>query len=251
MEVVPSRIWFLGQANLGGRSREMFLARGLHLHGAAGALKNASRLRASRTRVVFVPNAAPSPEIWAADQPPVIPLSTMLSLEPAGLVIDQGYVEAVLNPEFRTGSATQKPIVANAFVRSRGSKMRRIDLDQDGYDRLVAAAEDFDVFADGLKRTVAKHIGKKRERNDRVRISYFQTIRAALEKKANYDPGTEGPQGDTDSGRQTFQRARKIFDIGVGKNRALFKTDMTDYHAVYRFDPDPSVSFALVFPAKA
>ena len=47
--------------------------------------------------------------------------------------------------------------------------------------------------------------------------------------------------------KQIFQRARKIFDIGSGQSWALFKTDKVDNHAVYRFEPDAAVSFALVF----
>lgn len=251
-EIAPSRIWFLGKAHLAGRSRELFLARGIHLHDGAEALKKASRLRASRTAVVFVPDAAPPPEIWGPAQPPVISLSTMLSLQPSGLVVDQAHVEAVLNPEIRVSADARKDAVANALVRPCSGRMRWLDLDEGAYNKLVGTADDFDVFADGLKRTVAKTSGKKRVRKTGILASYFLTIRAAIEKRANYDPGVEGPQGDTDSGKQIFQRARRLLDIETSKRKwALFKTDMTDFHAVYRFDPDPAVSFAFVFVPKA
>jgi hypothetical protein len=74
-------------------------------------------------------------------------------------------------------------------------------------------------------------------------------IRTAVERRSNYDPGTG--DDDPDSAKQIFQRARQTIDLKVGKAWMLFKTDIVDSHATYRFDPDPSVTFALVFSPKA
>jgi hypothetical protein len=82
-----------------------------------------------------------------------------------------------------------------------------------------------------------------------VQASHFKMIRAAVEARTNFDPETLDDDGV--SAKQIFQRARQTFDIKSGKSWVLFKTEKIDNHAVYRFDPDASVSFALVFAPNA
>lgn len=147
----------------------------------------------------------------------------------------------------RAGAAAgqQSASVARAFVRSGSSAATWRDLDAAGYQSLVAAAASYDIFADELTKAVTKGKGAKRTQQANVVASQFKVVRAAIEKKSNYDPGIGDEDGT--SAKQNFQRARKTFDIGSRQSWALFKTDMVDNHAVYRFDPDAAVSFAFVF----
>jgi hypothetical protein len=144
-------------------------------------------------------------------------------------------------------SEVSGPVVANALVRDGGGAPTWRSLDDVAYQSLVAAVSAYDVFADELAKTVAKRKGTERATN--VPASQFKMIRAAVEKKANYDPGTADDDGV--AAKQIFQRARQAFDLKTGTTWAIFKTDKVDNHAVYRFDPDASVSFAFVFAPKA
>ncbi len=137
------------------------------------------------------------------------------------------------------------PLIARAFVRAAGNLGAWRDLDEPSYQELVAAANHYEVFADDLTKTVTKGKGAARTRSANVQASHFKMIRAAVEARAGFDPETVDDDGG--SAKQTFQRARQTFDIKSGKSWALFKTEKVDNHAVYRFDPDESVSFALVF----
>ena len=145
--------------------------------------------------------------------------------------------------------ATAPSVVARAVVRSRAGKTDWLDLDNAAYDGLVAAAGEYDIFADELSKSVSNGRGKTRKHKQNVQGSYFPMIRTAVERRSNYDPGTG--DDDPDSAKQIFQRARQTIDLKVGKAWMLFKTDIVDNHATYRFDPDPSVTFALVFSPKA
>lgn len=144
-----------------------------------------------------------------------------------------------------TSTIDSAPVVARALVRAAGGTASWRDLDEGGYRDLASAAAAYDVFADELTRTVAKGRGSQRSRASSVQASYFKMIRAAIEAKANFDPGTRDEDGV--SAKQIFQRARQTFDLKNGSSWVLFKTDKIDNHAVYRFDPDASASFALVF----
>lgn len=135
--------------------------------------------------------------------------------------------------------------VARALVRTTGGAAGWRELDDAGYRSLVAAADSYDIFADELTKTVTKGKDTARSQATNVQASHFRMIRSAIEAKANFDPGT----GDDDgvSAKQIFQRARQAFDLKNGSSWTLFKTEKVDNHAVYRFDPDASVSFAFVF----
>lgn len=135
-------------------------------------------------------------------------------------------------------------IVAHALVRDDERPPRWVDLDQQSYEDLLATTDQYDVFADERDRSVGKKSG---QRHVKVQASYFRSIHAAVTKTGYFDPNTEGP--DLDSGKQTFQRARAIFDMKSGKSPwRIFPSIKTDAgHTVYHFSPDADVSFAFIF----
>lgn len=136
-------------------------------------------------------------------------------------------------------------VVARAII-GRNGRFSWSDLDQDTYEGLVAQRERYDIFADELTRTCSKR-GK---RTEKINPAHFATIRAAMERRSKYDPDRDAP-GDRACARQTFQRARKTFDIGSRKTWKLFKTDESDEVTRYDFNPDPDVSFVFIFaPSK-
>jgi hypothetical protein len=143
--------------------------------------------------------------------------------------------------------ATAPSVVARALLRSAGGSAKWHDLDQGAYDHLVSTASQFDIFADELSRSVTKGRGKNRKHKTGVKSSYFRMIRAGADRRSDFDPATDGPSEEGVSGKQIFQRARKAVDLGSRNTWALFKTDIADNHATYRFDPDTSVTFALIF----
>lgn len=166
--------------------------------------------------------------------------------------LSNGHVIALADPLRLFAGLGQKPavfgrspeIVANAMVRDAGQPPRRLDLDQQRYECLLATADQYDVFADERDRSVRKKSGKC-HRN--VQVSHFRSIRAAVTKTGYFDPNVEGP--DMDSGKQTFQRARPVFDMKSGRSSwRIFPSIKTDEgHAVYSFSPDADVSFAFIF----
>lgn len=179
----------------------------------------------------------------------LVPLVDAVGLDGAGLRA-LGDPLAIFSSVGRPSlTAAGAAVVARALVRAAGGVAEWHDLDAAGYQRLVAAAASYDIFADELTKTVAKRQGRKRSRTPNVQASHFKMIRAAVAARANFDPETL--DDDLSSGKQMFQRARKTFDIKHGKSWTLIKTDKVDNHAVYRFDPDASVSFALVFAPNA
>lgn len=175
-----------------------------------------------------------------------VPLVDAVGLDATGLrpLLDPLTLFAAVG---RDGAAAgqRSALVARAFVRSGGQTPTWHDLDDAGYQSLVAAAGSYDIFADELTKTVTKGKGAQFTKQANVAASKFRVVRAAIDKNSNYEPG----MGDEDgaSAKQVFQRARKAFDIGSGRSWALFKTDIVDNVSVYRFDPDPAVSFAFLF----
>ena len=95
-EVAPGRIWFLGKATMAGRSREVFLARGLGWVDASDVIGGCTRLNAAGTALVFVPGDPPPEEIWKGDRPSIVPLKTIASLTDRGLALDRDHVESLL-----------------------------------------------------------------------------------------------------------------------------------------------------------
>lgn len=95
-EVVPSRIWALGTASIGGRSREFFLARGLTWTDAAAIIGSAARLNASSNAVVLVAGAVPPDAVWHGQKPRVLPLSALACIENGKLSIDRDHLVSAL-----------------------------------------------------------------------------------------------------------------------------------------------------------
>lgn len=176
----------------------------------------------------------------------LVPLLDAVGIDGAGLCA-LGDPLTIFSSIGRPATATGHTAiaVARAFVRTAGGSAGWRELDDAGYRSLVAAVDSYDIFADELTKTVTKGKDTARSQATNVQASHFKMIRTAIEAKANFDPGT----GDDDgvSAKQIFQRARQAFDLKNGSSWTLFKTDKVDNHAVYRFDPDASVSFAFVF----
>jgi hypothetical protein len=181
---------------------------------------------------------------------PLVPMLDAVGLDESGLCAladPLTLFSSIGRPAVAAGKVSM--VVARALVRGVSGAVGWRELDEAGYQSLVAATASYDIFADELTRTVARGKGTARRHTGNVQASHFKTIRAAIEAKANFDPGI----GDDDgvSAKQIFQRARQAFDIKNGSSWSLFKTDKVGDHAVYRFDPAGSVSFAFVFaPAR-
>ncbi len=174
----------------------------------------------------------------------VLGVFSMFEEDHLHLLVDQGQLFERLG-QVPTTRGGKKPVVARAIVGRAGKSSWR-DLDQDAYDRLVAQRTGYDIVADELTRTCFK----KGTTTTGINPAYFATIRAAMDSRSKYDPDQHGPEDGT-SGRQTFQRARKTFDIGQRKTWKLFKTDASDEVTRYDFSPDPDVSFVFIFaPSK-
>ena len=176
----------------------------------------------------------------------LVPLLDVVGLDATGLRALGDPLRTFANVG-RAGVASGQvsSVVARVFIRGSDGAPTWRDLDASGYQSLLAAAASYDIFADELTKAVAKGKGSKRAPTANVSASHFRMIRAAVDKRSNFDPGT----GDEDgvAAKQIFQRARQIFDIKHGKSWVLFKTDKIDHHAVYRFEPEASVTFAFVF----
>jgi hypothetical protein len=180
---------------------------------------------------------------------PVIALVDAIDLSDAGLtaLVDPLKLFGAIGRHGPGPLATAPSVVARALLRSAGGSAKWHDLDQGAYDHLVSTASQFDIFADELSRSVTKGRGKNRKHKTGVKSSYFRMIRAGADRRSDFDPATDGPSEEGVSGKQIFQRARKAVDLGSRNTWALFKTDIADNHATYRFDPDTSVTFALIF----
>jgi hypothetical protein len=173
----------------------------------------------------------------------LVPLLDVVGLDATGLCALRDPLQVFADLGRGPMAALQAPVVARALIRGKNAEMTWRDLDESDYRNLVASAASYDIFADELKRTAVKGSGSHRSRTKNVAPSYFKMVRSVAERRSNYDPSAE----DADSAKQTFQRARKTFDLKRGKSWALFKTDKVEQRAVYRFDPAPSVTFAFVF----
>jgi hypothetical protein len=140
-------------------------------------------------------------------------------------------------------------IMAQAVVSDGSGRHRWVDLDEQGYNQLVAAAKEYEIFADELTRMV-RH-ARKRSGNP-IRASYFYVLRACTEKHGFFDPVADERFDQLNDPKQTFVRARQAIDAkvirGDGKEDwMLFKTCMVDKSARYRFAPEPTARFALIF----
>lgn len=97
-EVVSGRIWYLGKTTIAGRSREVFLARGLMWMDAADTVARCEKLNAIRASVVFVPGAEPPEGVWRGDLPSIVSLKTVAGLGGNGrLELDRNHLESILS----------------------------------------------------------------------------------------------------------------------------------------------------------
>jgi len=185
---------------------------------------------------------------------PVLPLADVVGFEGNQLarLCDPLRYFAAIGRRGSGSLAVESTIVAKALVCDGSSSPRWLELDETGYGNLVAAADDYQIFADDRAKSVVKRNGSTADRKQNVKAAYFRIVRTAVEKQGYFDPAVDGPDEDQVSGKQIFQRARQVFDIRYNDAHGkptwkLFKTEKVDNHAVYHFNRDPDVSFALIF----
>jgi hypothetical protein len=106
-EVAPGRVWSLGKTTIGGRSRDVFLARGSTWIDAPEVFGACERLNASKGALVLVPGEFPPQDAWTGDPPAVVPLKLVARLEDRRLAIDRDHLEGLL-----TGNRRKAPIKA-------------------------------------------------------------------------------------------------------------------------------------------
>ncbi len=106
-EVLRERLWLLGKTTIGGRSREVFLARGATWIDAPSVFGACERLNASKGALVLVPGEAPPQEVWTGESPAVVALKHVARLEGERLIFDRDHLEAIL-----TGDRRKAPIKA-------------------------------------------------------------------------------------------------------------------------------------------
>jgi hypothetical protein len=130
------------------------------------------------------------------------------------------------------------------------------ELDEAGYQRLLEAVGDYEIFADERSKTIWRKVGGRAKRQEGIRASYFRILRAGVEKKGYFDPNIEAPDEEQISGKQIFRSARRAIDIKY-KNKdgkatwKLFKSVKVENHTEYQFQPDENLSFALIFLPRA
>ena len=106
-EIMPGRLWCLGKTTLGGRSRDIFLARGTTWSNAPGVFGQCERLNASRGALLLVPGAIPQQDVWTGHPPAVVSLKRVARLEDTRLAFDRDHIESLL-----TGDRRHAPIKA-------------------------------------------------------------------------------------------------------------------------------------------
>ena len=112
--------------------------------------------------------------------------------------------------------------------------------------------DQYEIFVDELKKMVVKGAVGARELETSVKPGYFKMVRAAVDLRGYFDPNINNPDEDQVSGKQIFQRARKIFDIKYDDARGkatwkLFKSVKVENRTDYHFSADHGASFAFIF----
>jgi len=188
----------------------------------------------------------------------VLPLAGLVEMDASGTLMATADASLLFAGIGRTGPGTMgiaPTVFARAFTRAGWQ-----NLDKATYERLVKSRDQYHIFADEHTKEVHKQVpnGRKTkvERHKKVRVSYFQIIRQAIETNSYFDPVNDPRTVERASAKQTLQNARKVFDIkGAGPDGSeswgLIQTEMVDSHSVYRFRPDPKVEFALIFLPEA
>lgn len=94
-EIVPGRIWYLGKATMGGKSPDLFLARGLKWADAPRVVGGCERLKVTRAAIVFVPGDVPPGDIWTGEPPFVVSFRMVARLDGHQLVLDRDHLESI------------------------------------------------------------------------------------------------------------------------------------------------------------
>ena len=92
-EVVRRRLWSLGRTTLGGRTRDVFLARGTTWTDAPSVFGQCERLNAATGAIVLVPGNVPPHDVWTGDPPCVVPLTLVARLADRRLAFDRTQLE--------------------------------------------------------------------------------------------------------------------------------------------------------------
>lgn len=105
-EIVPDRLWSLGTTRMGGRSREVFLARGTKWPDAATVFQSNERLNASRGSIILLPGQVPAESFFEPDRTMIV-LCTAVTLREDRLVFNNDHVESQIVPDQRRASVRQ------------------------------------------------------------------------------------------------------------------------------------------------
>ncbi|MCA9560272.1 MAG: hypothetical protein KC583_17105, partial [Myxococcales bacterium] len=181
---------------------------------------------------------------------PLLPLSDVIGLSASGLaaLADPLRFFAGIGRRGAGPAPVSAEVVARAVVCRPGGDPTWRDLDEPAYRDLVAAVDEYEIFADERGRTAARTIDGERQRRTGIQASYFQLLRACAEYRGYYDPGADLRFDEIyKDPKQNFVRARQAIDVKTNDNWKLFKSRIVDNHAEYEFSPDPNTSFALVF----
>ena len=121
-EIVRARLWFLGKTRIGGRSRDVFLARGATWIDAPGVHSACERLNASKGALVLVPGEVPPQDVWTGEPPAVVALKLVAGLEEDHLTFDRDHLEGLL-----TGDRRKAPIKAQeSFPTPPGTRWDKV-----------------------------------------------------------------------------------------------------------------------------
>ncbi|MBT4703225.1 MAG: hypothetical protein HOB79_19300 [Rhodospirillaceae bacterium] len=176
----------------------------------------------------------------------ILALGDVMAVENGKIVTSRSpeHLFASLGQHSSAGFNDTGVTVARAMVCDGKTARRWINLDEQGYQALIAEKDNYDVFADQRQHSVWKTGTLTKAK---VPDSNFSTVMAAIKSRAYYDPNTTGP--DLTAGKQVFQRARPIFDPRTGKSpwRIFQSIKHEDGHMVYAFKPEAGVSFAYLF----
>lgn len=104
-EIVSGRVWSLGKATIAGRSREVFLARGLKWVDAPRVIGGCERLNAAQAALVFVPGAEPQAEAWKGNPHSIVSMKIVAELgSDDRLELDRNHLEGILSEGRRKAS---------------------------------------------------------------------------------------------------------------------------------------------------
>lgn len=123
-ELAPERIWFLGKGSFAGRSREIFLSRGMTWADAPQVIGSAARLQASSTAVVLIAGGLPPDAVWQGDKPRVVPLNILAHLKNGNLSIDRAHLASLLAEGRRKAPAVE----VQSFPTPPGTKWPEVRL---------------------------------------------------------------------------------------------------------------------------